>query len=148
MTEPARSAAQRKKDSLSRLQNDKDFWVATASGDTPTMVPLSFWWSGESLFFATVENNPTAVNIVSSGRARAVLGHTRDVVLLDTVAKRIERDELSETYADAYARKCGWDPRDTRDYRFFQLSPERIESWRELNEHSDRELMRDRKWLI
>jgi hypothetical protein len=33
-------------------------------------------------------------------------------------------------------------------YRWFRISPRRIQAWREVNELPDRELMRDGRWLI
>jgi hypothetical protein len=33
-------------------------------------------------------------------------------------------------------------------YRWFRISPRRIQAWREVNELSDRELMRDGRWLV
>ena len=33
-------------------------------------------------------------------------------------------------------------------YRWFRLSPRRIQAWREVNELPDRELMRDGRWLV
>lgn len=44
----ARTRDQRRKDTLHRLENDVDAWVATASGDVPCLVPLSFHWDGEA----------------------------------------------------------------------------------------------------
>ncbi|GHI96065.1 pyridoxamine 5'-phosphate oxidase [Streptomyces olivaceus] len=147
MTEPARSTAQRRTDALNRLEKDKDLWVATAAGDAPTLVPLSFLWSDPVLYVATVRTNPTAVNIVESGRARLVLGHTRDVVLIDASGELVENADLPAEQAQAYATKCGWDPRESSGYRFFRLEPRGIECWRELNEHADRQVMSDGRWL-
>ncbi len=33
-------------------------------------------------------------------------------------------------------------------YRWFRISPRRIQIWREVNELPDRELMRDGRWLV
>jgi hypothetical protein len=33
-------------------------------------------------------------------------------------------------------------------YRWFRISPRRIQAWREVNEIADRELMRDGRWLV
>ncbi|MEU9592563.1 pyridoxamine 5'-phosphate oxidase [Streptomyces sp. NPDC048193] len=147
MTEPARPTAQRRTDALTRLEKDKDLWVATAGGGVPTLVPLSFWWREPTLYVATVRTNPTAVNIMRSGRVRLVLGHTRDVVLIDATGELVENADLPDEHAEAYAAKCGWDPRESRNYRFFRLEPRDIECWRELNEHADRQVMRDGRWL-
>jgi hypothetical protein len=33
-------------------------------------------------------------------------------------------------------------------YRWFRITPRRIQAWREENELQDRELMRDGRWLV
>ncbi|MFC5751262.1 pyridoxamine 5'-phosphate oxidase family protein [Actinomadura rugatobispora] len=149
MAEDPRPLDVRKSDALRHLTDDKDLWIS--SGDIsgiPTLVPLSFYWEGARLFVATVESNPTARNIVASGRATVGLGHTRDVVLIEAEARPLDPDELPAEAGDAYAAKCGWDPRTSKGYRFFELVPVRIQSWRELNEHADRDLMLEGRWLV
>jgi hypothetical protein len=150
MAQPARSLRQRRADTLLHLELDKDLWVASGDLDgNPYLVPLSFWWNGKYIFISTVEGNQTARNIVETGQVRVALGHTRDVVLVDALAKLVKGEEIRQEYADAYAAKCGWDPRkETKVYQFFRLEPQRVEAWRELNEHPDRELMRDGEWLV
>jgi nitroimidazol reductase NimA-like FMN-containing flavoprotein (pyridoxamine 5'-phosphate oxidase superfamily) len=148
IVDEARPLAERKSDAFRRLREDKDMWVATSSSEgNPCMVPLSFFWNGEVLYFATITTNPTARNIAQNGVARVVLGHTRDVVLIDGKATPLSREQTPDEIADAYAAKCGWDPRTTKSYGFFEVRPVRVESWRELNEHGDRELMREGHWL-
>ena len=42
-----------------------------------------------------------------------------------------------------------FDPRaPATPYRWFRISPRRIQAWREVNELPDRELMRDGSWLV
>ncbi|ONI87078.1 hypothetical protein ALI144C_10265 [Actinosynnema sp. ALI-1.44] len=149
MAEPPRPLKQRKTDALGRLETDKDLWIASgAAGGMATLVPLSFWWDGNRLFVATVRSNPTARNVDESATARVVLGHTRDVVLIDVDVVRLSSAEATERCAAQYAKKCGWDPLESSGYAFFQLTPSWIESWRELNEHADRKIMADGKWLV
>jgi len=149
MVDPARSAQQRKEDTLTRLRDDKDLWVGTADrGGNPTLVPLSFIWDQQGILVATHARNPTARNIVETGLARVALGHTRDVVLIDTVARLLPTEELTDSWAEAYAAKCNWDPRNSPGYRFYHLALRWIEVWREDNEHPDRFLMRDGSWLV
>jgi hypothetical protein len=134
---------------LHRLKHDKDLWAASADfKGIPCLVPLSFWWNGKYLFVATAEKNATARNIVDTGHVRVALGPTRDVVLIDASASLLGRDEFLAEYGDAYVAKCGWDPRESKKYRFFRLEPRRVECWREWNEHADREVMRDGQWLV
>ena len=48
-----------------------------------------------------------------------------------------------------FAAHTGFDPRAlATPYRWFRLSPRRIQAWREVNELPDRELMRDGRWLV
>ena len=47
------------------------------------------------------------------------------------------------------AARTGFDPRAlATPYRWFRISPRRIQAWREVNELPDRELMRDGRWLV
>jgi len=148
MLKPARPLQQRKIDTLYRLGHDKDLWIASSNSQgEPYLVPLSFWWNEKSLFIATPLKNPTAQNIVSTGKIRIALGHTRDVVLIGASARVLEANEI-EKCTDAFTKKSGWDPRSSKGYGFFQLEPLRIEVWREENEHVDRLLMKNGKWLI
>jgi hypothetical protein len=144
-----RSLEQRKRDTLYRLAHDKDLWAASGNLEgRPYLVPLSFWWNGEYLFIATAKKNATARNMIETRRVRVALGNTRDVVLIDASAKPLQHEELPVEYGDAYVTKCGWDPRKSKLYRFFRLEPQRIEVWREWNEHADRGLMSNGQWLV
>ena len=50
---------------------------------------------------------------------------------------------------DRFAARTGFDPRAlATPYRWFRISPRRIQAWREVNELPDRELMRDGRWLV
>jgi hypothetical protein len=144
---PPRPPTQRKADAFQHLEHDVDAWIATADLEgNPCLVPLSFIWDGEAIVLATHANNPTALNIMATHRVRVILGHTRDVVLMDTSADVLEN--IADDLARAYLDKCQWDPRNSKGYEFYCLAPNHVESWRELNEHSDRELMREGKWLV
>ncbi|MER7171116.1 pyridoxamine 5'-phosphate oxidase family protein [Streptomyces mesophilus] len=146
---PARSAEQRKKDVLARLENDKDVWVATASAEgLPTMVPLSFVWDDGTLLLCTRRTNPTAVNAADGCPAVVTLGHTRDVVHIEGTARTVPGPELSAASADAFAAKLVWDPRDQKAWTYLRISPRAIRAWREVNELATRELMRDGVWLV
>ncbi|MFI9802867.1 pyridoxamine 5'-phosphate oxidase family protein [Streptomyces sp. NPDC052301] len=147
---PARTAEQRKKDTLHRLEHDVDAWVATAGpdGGAPYLVPLSFVWDGAVLLFATPEDSPTGRNLAATGRARLGIGPTRDVVIVEGVVHTVTPEDLPEEDAEVFAGKTGFDPRRlaTR-YLYFQVVPQRVQAWREENELSGRELMRDGRWL-
>ena len=152
MTAPAaRTAKQRKQDTLHRLEHDVDAWVATADGDggAPYLVPLSFRWDGETLLLATPATSPTGRNLRTTGRTRLGIGETRDVVLVEGIVDSLTPAELSEEEGDLFAAKTGFEPRQlTTPYLYFRLSPRRIQAWREADELDGRELMRDGEWLV
>jgi hypothetical protein len=146
MTAPARTAAQRKRDTLARLERDVDLWLATAGATgTPYLVPLSFLWDGETLLVATPAASPTARNLRATGAVRVGIGPTRDVVLIEGTAQAL--DEIATEVGDAFAAKTGFDPRRLRGYRYFRIRPQRLQAWREVNELDGRDLMRDGEWL-
>jgi nitroimidazol reductase NimA-like FMN-containing flavoprotein (pyridoxamine 5'-phosphate oxidase superfamily) len=78
-----REAAQRIRDTLGRLDQDTDLWLATANGGEPWLVPLSFHWTGTALLMVTLRRSRTYRNIAAGGGARVTVGCTRDVVMLD-----------------------------------------------------------------
>ena len=144
-----RSTAQRKREALERLAKDIDVWVATADATgEPSLVPLTYWWDGETVWLATRDTNPTGRNLSDSGRVRLSFGHTRDVVLVHGSARRLTREELPAGVGDAFVAKDGWDPReDHPSYVWFQVTPQIVQAWGTVPEMADRTLMRDGKWL-
>jgi Pyridoxamine 5'-phosphate oxidase len=150
MHEPARSAEQRKKDTLARLETDIDAWIATADAETgtPYVMPLSFTWDGETIFVATPAANPTARNLVASGKARVTLDGTRDVVLIDGEARAVEPGELSEDEWAAYIERHGWDPRKNKGMGFYKIRPIGLQAWREVNEIKGRDLIVGGEWVV
>jgi hypothetical protein len=145
-----RSRAQRRRDTEHRLAHDVDVWVATASPDgVPYLVPLSFIWDGEALLLATPAGSATGRNLAASRTVRIGLGGTRDVTMIDGTVEVFEMDALPGELADRFAASTGFDPRPlTTPYRWFRVLPRRIQAWREENELSGRELMRDGRWLV
>jgi hypothetical protein len=149
--QPARSAEQRKLDTLHRLEHDDDVWVATAEvdGGVPYLVPLSFLWDGSTLLLATPANSPTGRNLRTTGRARLGLGPTRDVVMIEGTVDTITAAQLPKEEADRFATGTGFDPRQlSTPYLYFRVHPRRVQAWREANELAGRELMRDGEWLV
>jgi hypothetical protein len=145
-----RSRTQRRRDTERQLATDVDLWVATASADGgPYLVPLSFDWDGEALLMATPPDSPTGRNLATSGTVRLGLGHTRDVSMIDGDVEVLELDALPHPLADRFAVRTGFDPRaEATPYRWFRVSPRRIQAWREADELPGRELMRDGRWLV
>jgi len=150
MSAEPRSREHRRRDTEHRLTHDVDVWVASASADgAPYLVPLSFDWDGEALLMATPTDSPTGRNLAATRAVRLGLGHTRDVFLIEGDVEVLEIDSLPQERADRFAAHAGFDPRaqDT-PYRWFRISPRRIQAWREVNELPDRELMREGRWLV
>ncbi|MEV5789051.1 MULTISPECIES: pyridoxamine 5'-phosphate oxidase family protein [unclassified Streptomyces] len=151
MNAPARTPKQRKQDTLARLESDVDTWVSTAdgTGGTPYLVPLSYLWDGTTLLLATLAGSPTGLNLRSSGTVRLGIGPTRDVVMIDGTVETLEAGELPDGVGDAFAAGTGFDPRElTAHYRYFRVTPQRVQAWREANEIAGRDLMRDGEWLV
>lgn len=149
MSAEARSRAQRRRDTEHRLTHDIDTWVASASTDgVPYLVPLSFDWDGEALLVTTPTDSPTGRNLAATKAARLGLGHTRDVIMIEGDVELLEMDALPQELGDRFAARAGFDPRVlATSYRWYRISPRRIQAWREVNELPDRELMRDGRWL-
>ncbi|HYM82734.1 MAG TPA: pyridoxamine 5'-phosphate oxidase family protein, partial [Candidatus Dormibacteraeota bacterium] len=79
-----RSTAQRKADTLARLEAHGDAWLATASRQGgPHLVVVAQAWDGEQLVIATREGTPTARNLDETRVARLALGSADDVVMIE-----------------------------------------------------------------
>ena len=152
MTPPARTAQQRKADTLRRLSSDVDTWVATADPATgvPYLVPLSFLWDGATVLISTPATSPTSRNLRATGRVRLGIGPTRDLVLIEgTVQTETAATEIPAETGDAFAVKTGFDPRELTDgYAYFHIRPRRLQAWREANELAGRDLMRGGDWVV
>jgi hypothetical protein len=150
MAADPRSAAQRKTDTLAKLNAPvADVWVATTDGSRPFLVPLTMAWTQDRIVVSTEETAPTVRNLLSYGRARLALGGTRDVVRIDAALERTVPVADASPWGEAYAAQGDWDPRQIgAPYVFAILRPERIEAWREENELRGRLLMRDGAWLV
>lgn len=146
-----RPPEQRKQDALHRLTHDVDAWVATADAEsgTPYLIPLSFFWDGESLLVATPDASVTGRNLRASGRARVGVGPTRDVLLIEGAVRPLDKDELTPELIAAFAERTGFDPSglDTL-YTYFRITPQRLQAWREADELAGRELMRGGRWTV
>ena len=150
MSAGPRSRGQRRRDTEQRLTHDTDIWVASASADgVPYLVPLSFDWDGQALLTATPADSPTGRNLAATRVARLGLGHTRDVSMIEGDVEVLEIDALPQERGDRFAAQTGFDPRAlATPYRWFRISPRRVQAWREVNELPGRELMREGRWLV
>ena len=62
---------------------------------------------------------------------------------------RTDECRPAQERGDRFVAHTGFDPRAlATPYRWFLISPRRIQAWREVNELPDRELMRDGRWLV
>ncbi|MEU3192591.1 pyridoxamine 5'-phosphate oxidase family protein [Streptomyces sp. NPDC006992] len=149
MSAAPRTRARRRRDTEHRLGSDVDVWVASASPDgTPYLVPLSFHWDGEALLVSTPAGSPTGRNLAATRTARLGLGPTRDVTMIEGAVEVLELDALPRERADRFAARTGFDPRvSAASYRWFRITPRRVQAWREENELRGRELLRDGAWL-
>lgn len=65
-----------------------------------------------------------------------------------TVQETIAPTDVPAELGDEFAAKTGFDPRkQADDYLYFRVRPSRIQAWREANELTGRDLMRDGEWL-
>ena len=79
---------------------------------------------------------------------RVGVGPTRDVVLIEGTVRAMTDDELGSAFADAFAVKADFDPRnEPNQYLYFRITPQRIQAWREADELAGRDLMRGGVWL-
>jgi hypothetical protein len=151
MAPAARTPSQRKQDTLNRLDHDTDAWVATAgpANGTPHLVPLSFLWDGVTILIATPSTSVTSRNLQATGKARLGIGPTRDLIMIEgTVHTAQAATGIPPETGDAFAAKTGFDPRELTDYLYFRIRPQRVQAWREANELTGRELMRNGRWAI
>jgi predicted enzyme related to lactoylglutathione lyase len=147
---PPRPPAERRIDTERRLDADVDVWVASASEDgVPHLVPLSFDWEDGHLLIATPASTPTGRNLADGGVVRLALGHLRDVVMVEGRAEAFDLDALPRDRVERFVRRTDFDPRTSPgDYRWFRITPLRVQAWREVNEIKGRDLMREGRWLV
>ena len=68
--------------------------------------------------------------------------------MIDGEVEVLEIDALPQERGDRFVAHTGFDPRAlATPYRWFRISSRRIQAWREVNELTDRELMREGRWL-
>jgi len=60
----------------------------------------------------------------------------------------LELDALPAEEGNRFAARTGFDPRTlTTPYRWFRVSPRRIQAWRKADELENRDLMPEGRWL-
>jgi hypothetical protein len=148
MASEVRSREQRRGDTMNRLETDVDIWVATAHGNQPHLIPLSFAWDGVRIILATPSGSPTARNAAMGGRIRLALGPPRDVTVFDAATVVVACQTADADVAEAFRRRVEWDPRDEEvEHSFLIATPTTARAWRSVPELAGRTLMRDGLWL-
>jgi hypothetical protein len=148
MSDAIRGSGARQADTLARLEQDADIWVATASEGTPHLVPLSLAWNGSSVILATPLRSPTARNAAASGEVRLALGATRDVSIIEAAVTVVPCESAEDSVAQCYSQRTGWDPRhEDVPHAFLIATPRTVRAWNSLAEITGRTIMRDGRWL-
>ena len=148
--QPPKSMQERKANVLDHLRmvpgTEKDIWVASASASGEAyLIPVSFYWDGARLTFATPKRSRTARNLKRAGVARIALPQTRDVVIIEGTLEFIET-EADDELADAHTKAAGFDARRSGKNVYIRLTPRKIQAWREENELVGRDVMIDGRW--
>lgn len=146
MNEP-RSREQRVRDALNMFEAERDCWVATAQGDTPHLVPLSYVWLRGVFHFATPSASRTAMNTSIGGLVRLAFGTTRDVVIVDATTRVMAHSDIPPDVIDKFARRFQWDLRGSPEYVAIGARPQRILAWRGDDEMPHRTIMSDGRWV-
>lgn len=143
-----RSRADRVADTVARLEREDNVWLATASFEgVPHAVPFSLWWSGERIAVATPADSPTVRNIVATGRTRAMLEDTADVVIIDGIPHVESYDDVPADIATPFVERVGWDPgAEPGEWSMIWLTPMRVLAWNSIDEHDGRTIMSDGVW--
>jgi hypothetical protein len=69
-------------------------------------------------------------------------------VIIEATAQPLAAEEIRAELGDAFAARTGFDPRDLSEpYQYFRLTPRRIQAWREADELTGRDVMRNGCWL-
>ena len=145
-----RTTETRVAETIRRLETEADIWIATASDDgAPHLIPLSLAWDGSNILVATPTASPTTRNILATGRARASLADTNDVVIVRAAAQAIPFAEVPTAIAESFVARVGWDPGNQAggDWSLLTLTPEVVLAWRGEPELAGRIIMRHGVWL-
>ncbi len=144
-----RTAAQRRVDSVRRLENDASIWIATASAiGIPHLIPLSLAWDGEHLLLATPTNSPTVRNATDTGAVKATLDSAEDVVLIDGTAEVSDFGAADAGHLGTYVQRVGWNPADQDgEWSLLVVRPRTVRAWNSVAEGTGRTIMKEGDWL-
>lgn len=143
-----RTASERQADALHRLEQDESVWIATGNDQgLPHLIPVSLAWDGTRVLVATPTDSPTVRNALVSGRARAALDSTAEVVIIDADAEVVDITTVSPDVLKTYVDRVGWNPSDqTGDWSLLLLTPRVVLSWNSVAEIEGRIIMRGGTW--
>jgi hypothetical protein len=114
----------------------------------PYLVPLCFWWDGDTILISTLVDSKTGRNLRDNPKVDLSLDGTRDVVLIRATVETLTLVQLRPGEADKFAEHTLFEPRDEpTDHYYFRLTPYRIQAWREVNELKGRTIFKDGVWL-
>jgi hypothetical protein len=142
-----RPLAERREAARQRLCTHHQLWLATGSdGHGAHLIPVSFVWANEHLTMATLAHSRTMANLRANPRARAAIGQTDDVVIIDGDVSIVDVADIDPATADRYA-KVSHDPRLMPGFLYLYLLPARIQVWNGFHEYGGRTVMLDGCWL-
>jgi|HubBroStandDraft_4_1064222.scaffolds.fasta_scaffold16454_2 hypothetical protein len=144
--DPPRSPCQRRDDVLHMLSTERHLWIASAADGRPHLIPLAFAWDGGTIIFLTREASRTVQNLRKSGQARAALGSSRDVVIIEGPVTFSEPADASGGLRAVFAA-LPLDPDRVPGAVGVHLTPQRILAWRGLGEIGGRTIMAGGEWL-
>ena len=115
-----------------QLTTRRNYWVCTTRSDgRPHAMPVWAVWVEGVLLFSTDPKSLKGRNLAARPHVSVHLESGDEVVILEGVAARMERDRLA-AFADAYDAKYGYRvDTDNADFGLYQLEPERVLAWRE-----------------
>ncbi|MGA5730611.1 pyridoxamine 5'-phosphate oxidase family protein [Streptomyces seoulensis] len=143
-----RDSAERIRDTLTRLDTERDLWLATSHPTHgPHQIPLWFAWDGTALWMCTSTTSATARNLREDPRARLSLPNTTDVVLIEGPAHLYPTAEAPPE-ATTFTTKYAWNPNTEQlPYVYLRIEPQTIRAWRGAPELRGRVVMRGGVWV-
>jgi hypothetical protein len=146
MADPPRPPSQRRDDVLHMLKTERHLWIASAADDRAHLIPLAFAWDGTAIIFLTRQTSRTVQNLRKSEHARAALGSSRDVVIIEGPVSFSEPADASASLRAVFAT-LPLNPEKVPGTVGVHLTPQRILAWRGLSEIGSRTIMAGGQWL-
>lgn len=144
-----RSLAERRAYARERIESGFQMWLATGGdGRGAHLIPVAYTWADSVLYTATFARSRTVANIEAHPQARAAVGTTADVVMIDASASLIDVADIEVDIAERYAA-VSTDPRNYPNgtFVYVRLQPRRIQVWNGFHEFAGRTVLRDGGWL-